>query len=186
MDVETDGPCAGMNSMLSLGAAAIGWDTWERKWSRTHTFSANIEPLEGCAPDNRTMEEFWKKNPAAWDAVCKDRELPQDAMRRFRTWVASVHIMWDRRPVAVGAPATFDYTFVRYYMLKFLGTDYPFGHSCIDMKSIAATTLKLPYYDAGKRSYPKKWKSDKFSHTHIAVEDAIEQAHLWSHIVDAQ
>lgn len=185
-DVETDGPCAGLNSMLSLGAAAVGWNTETHKWEVSHTFSANIKPLHDCSPDFKTMEEFWRKNPEAWKAATSNPEDAEDAMNRFRILVASVETVWGCRPTAVGAPATFDYAFVRYYMLRFLGNDYPFGHSCLDMKSVAATVLKIRYYDAGKRGYPKNWSSDKFKHTHIAVEDAIEQAYLWSHIVDAQ
>lgn len=184
LDVETDGPCPGMHSMLSLGAAAIGWDTDTHKWEMSHTFYANLEPLPECSQDHRTMEEFWKKNPEAWAAVLVDRDKPLDAMCRFRSWVASVHTMWGRRPVAVGAPAVVDYSFVRYYLLKFLKTDYPFGHRCVDVRSVASTALKLPYYEAGKSAYPKRWMKDGHRHTHISLDDAIEQGWIYARMVD--
>ena len=185
IDVETDGPCSGLNSMLSLGAASVMWSTETRKWEFSPVFSANIKPLPECKSDPKTIMGFWGKNQKAWAAATKDPETPENAMVRFRQWVASIHSMSGRRPVAVAAPAAFDYPFVRYYMMKFLGTDYPFGHSCLDMKTVASVILRSPYHDSGKRGYPKKWLSDGFEHTHIAVEDAIEQTHIFTRMLDS-
>jgi hypothetical protein len=91
---------------------------------------------------------------------------------------------WGRRPCALGAPAGFDFSYVRYYMIRMLRTDKPFGFSCIDMKSVASTLLKKEYYASGKRGYNKQWARDKFPHTHIAVDDAREQAWLFARMLD--
>ena len=183
-DVETDGPVPGLNSMLSLGAAAIGWDDVKKQWEQSHRFSANLVNLHGANMDGSTWK-FWQANPEAYAAATENQIEAWEAMTAFQNWLKEVRADWNRRPVAVGAPAVFDLAFVRYYMIRFLGTDAPFGHSGYDTKSVAATLLKQDYYDSGKSSYPKEWFDDNHKHTHIAVEDAIEQAYIWSHIVDA-
>ena len=63
IDIETDGPIPGPNSMLSIGNAAFNQfgklvDTWE----------VNLETLRGARPDPKTKTEFWDKNPKAWAA----------------------------------------------------------------------------------------------------------------------
>ena len=59
VDVETDGPVAGLHSMLSLGAAA--YNAWGQ---RVGTFSANLKTLPDATTDDRTMA-WWKGQPEA-------------------------------------------------------------------------------------------------------------------------
>ena len=184
-DVETYGKVPGLHSMISLGAVAIGWDTNLARWDITGMFSVNIEPLAGTICDPDTMD-FWQKNPEAWDAAHADPFPAENAMRKFQEWCFKQKEIWKHRKIAaVSAPCGFDFSFLRYYMIRFLGNDAPFGHSCIDMKSVASTKLQLSYRESGKSNYPAMWMADKMPHTHIGVEDALEQAMIWTRILDS-
>ncbi len=184
VDVETDGPCAGTSSMLSLGAAAIGWNTESHTWDMSHSFSANLIPLPECQADPMTTHEFWEKNPEAWDAVNVDQRPAGVVMQDFEAWLGKVRDAWKHRQMTmVCAPTAFDYPFLKFYMCNFLGVDKYLGHGCIDAKSVASTILKLPYRDTAK-SYPKAWSRDQFRHSHIAVEDAIEQAFWFCRMIE--
>ena len=55
----------------------------------------------------------------------------------------------------------------------------PFSFSCIDVKTYASVILNLPYRKSGKRSFPKDWFDKKNKHTHVALDDAIEQGHIF-------
>lgn len=130
------------------------------------------------------MSDFWEKNPAAWAAVTKDPRNPKEVMDDFANFLWKMRNITKRRPVAVCAPVGYDFSFVRYYMARYLNTDAPLGHSAIDVKTLVADRLKLPYYDAGKRNYPRHWLRDSFEHTHVAVEDAVEQGWIFCRILE--
>lgn len=184
-DVETYGPVPGLHSMISLGAVAIGWDTSASTWDVSGAFAINLAEVPGTAKDKDTMD-FWAKNPAALYEATRDPFDAETAMKHFKEWCDKQKNVWKFRKIAaVSAPCGFDFAFLRYYMIRFLGTDEPFGHSCIDMKSVASEKLKLPYRESGKSAYPAFWTSDKLPHTHIGVDDALEQAMIWSKMLDS-
>ena len=186
MDVESDGPVPGLNSMLSLGAVAIGWNNNKAEWQVTQSFNANLKSLpEPAAPDGRTMQEFWLKNPKAWTEATENAMDPAYIMSQFVDWCRDVQAFWGRRPIALCGPAGFDFAYVRYYLQRFTGDDFPFRHSCIDLKTVASMKLNLPYKDSGKSSYPKHWSRDMFPHTHKAVDDALEQGWLYARMLDS-
>ncbi|MEZ4308431.1 MAG: hypothetical protein R3F14_10345 [Polyangiaceae bacterium] len=81
------------------------------------------------------------------------------------------------RPVFVGYPASYDFLFVYWYLIRFTGKS-PFSFSALDIKSYAMALLKLPYRDSVKRNMPSHWFS-KSPHTHVALDDALEQGHLF-------
>lgn len=168
VDIEADGPIPGPNSMLSLGAAAF--EAENRK--PLSTFGANLRPLEGAKPDPDTMN-WWQSEPAAWAAATLDPQDPQVVMRAFVEWVEALPGV----PVFVGYPASYDQMFVHWYTVRFAGRD-PLGFSGLDIKTMAATLLRLPYRDATKRNMPKGWFQGCPKHTHKAVDDAIGQGVL--------
>jgi hypothetical protein len=105
--------------------------------------------------------------------VNRDREEPVRVMKDFSQWV--VH--QPGKPVFVGYPAGFDFLFVYWYLIKFCGVS-PFSFSAVDMKTYAMAVLGLPYRQSTKRNFPKSWfGGDK--HSHVAVEDAIEQGKIF-------
>jgi DNA polymerase III alpha subunit (gram-positive type) len=170
-DVETDGPIPGPHSMLSIGSAAYTADK-----ILVSTFSANLETLPAAQAHPKTAE-WWAKKPEALAACRKDLESPECAMRRYVTWTKAL----DGKPVFVAYPAGFDFMFVYWYLIKFVG-ESPFSHSALDIKSFAMALLKTDYRSSTKRNMPKRW-FDKLAHTHVALDDAIEQGALFCNML---
>ncbi|MDE3022422.1 MAG: exonuclease [Pseudomonadota bacterium] len=171
-DVETDGPIPGPHSMLSLGSAAYTADK-----QLITTFSANLETLPGATAHPETAK-WWASQPKAWDACRKDLVTPNDAMARYAAWIKSL----KGSPVFVAYPAGFDFLFVYWYLIRFAG-ESPFGHSALDVKTFAMAVLKTDYRKSTKRNMPKHW-FDKLPHSHIALDDALEQGALFCNMLN--
>lgn len=170
-DVETDGPIPGPHSMLSFGSAAYTADK-----HLISTFSANLETLEGASAHPKTAA-WWASQPEAWAACRKDLETPESAMARYVSWIKSL----KGKPVFVAYPAGFDFLFVYWYLIRFVG-ESPFSHSALDIKSFAMAVLKTDYRDSTKRNMPKRW-FDSLPHTHVALDDAIGQGALFCNML---
>ena len=169
-DVENDGPIPGANSMLSLGSAAYHPDG-----RLLGTFSRNLETLPGAKPSPKTMEEFWDKEPDAWAACRQDPVPPEQAMREFAAWIEEISERENGKPVFVAYPAGHDFLFVYWYLITFLGAS-AFSFSALDMKSLAMAILGTAYRESVNRNMPADWFAD-LPHTHIAVDDAVEQGY---------
>ena len=170
-DVETDGPIPGVYSMLSFASAAYLADK-----QLIGTFSANLENLPGAISHPQTME-WWQTQPGAWQACRADVQEPQAAMQNYLAWIKSL----PGRPVFVAYPAAFDFLFVYWYLIRFTG-ESPFSHSALDIKTYAMALLKKPYRESTKRNMPRRWFDD-FPHTHLALDDAIEQGALFCNML---
>jgi len=167
-DIEADGPCPGLFSMLSFGLAAFTLDK-----RLVGTFSRNLEVLDGAQTDERTMKWWAQADQAA--AYAKSREgltSPRGAMVDCKSWLEDMKVFG--RPIVVGAPSGFDFTFMYYYFQRFLG-ESPIGFASLDLRSYAAAVMKRQYRHVGKRQYPAEWIDDDLPHTHVALDDAIEQ-----------
>ena len=99
-------------------------------------------------------------------------------MKLYVEWVEGL----PGQPVFVGYPATFDFLFVYWYMMKFVGRS-PFSFSALDIKSFTMAVLKSTFRGSTKKSMPKRWFEGLPKHTHIAVDDAIEQGALFCKIL---
>jgi hypothetical protein len=170
-DVETDGPIPGPHSMLSFGSAAYLPDK-----TLVSTFSANLELLAGAAGHPDTMA-WWQKNQTAWEACRKDLQPPERAMKRYLGWVKGL----PGKPVFVAYPAGFDFLFVYWYLIRFAG-ESPFSFSALDIKSYAMAVLGTEYRETTKKRFPRRWFDD-LPHTHIALDDAIEQGAMFCNIL---
>ena len=170
-DVEADGPIPGPHSMLSFASAAYTEDK-----QLIATFSANLETLPG-AHAHPVQEAWWKTEPDAWAACRRDLQAPEAALVAYVEWVEAL----PGKPVFVAYPAGFDFLFVYWYLIRFTG-DSPFSHSALDMKSYAMAVLKTGYRDSTKRNMPRRW-FDKLPHTHVALDDAIEQGALFCNML---
>jgi hypothetical protein len=170
-DVETDGPIPGVNSMLSFGSAAYTADK-----VLLSTFTANLNVLPSAVSDPETMR-WWRGHPEAWaDARTNPRE-PEAVMRDYVAWVEQL----PERAVFVAYPAGFDFFFVYWYLMRFVGRS-PFSFSALDIKSYAMAVLRCDYRDAVKRNMPAEW-FDGLPHTHRALDDAIEQGALFCNML---
>jgi DNA polymerase III alpha subunit (gram-positive type) len=94
------------------------------------------------------------------------------------TWLKSL----PGRPVFVAYPAGFDFTFVYWYLVRF-GGENPFSHSALDVKTLAMALLNTDYRDSTKRNMPRRWFEQKHRHTHVALDDAIEQGSLFCNML---
>lgn len=170
-DVETDGPVAGKHSMLSIGSVAL---TAEK--ALISTFSANLETVPGLATDDATTA-WWATQPEAWAACRQNLESPTAGMLRYLAWLKSL----PGRLVFVAYPTAFDFPFVYWYLTQYTGEN-PFGYSVIDIKTYAMAMLRKPYRTCSKNSMPADW-FDPSKHTHIALDDALEQGALFCNML---
>ena len=83
----------------------------------------------------------------------------------------------------MSARAGFDFLFVYWHLMRFAG-ESPFSHSALDIKTYAMAMVKTGYRDATKRNMPKRWFDD-LPHTHVALDDAIEQGALFCNMLRA-
>lgn len=167
VDVETDGPIPADNSMLSLGAAAF-----QKDGTLIGTFFSNLKPLETATPNKDTMD-WWATNPVAYKAATDNAKDPKIVMNEFVDWVDNL----GGSPVFVGYPAGFDFLFCYWYMMHFVGRS-PFSFSALDIKTYAMAVMKTDYRKSTKRNMPKRWFPEN-KHSHVSVEDAIEQGKLF-------
>ena len=73
-------------------------------------------------------------------------------MSRYVAWVKGL----PGRPVFVAYPAGFDFLFVYWYLIRFVG-ESPFSFSALDVKSYAMAMLKTEYRESTKRNMPRRW-----------------------------
>ncbi|MFF8971335.1 exonuclease domain-containing protein [Streptomyces sp. NPDC014995] len=179
VDIEADGPIPGPYSMLSLGAAVAGVqdaDGFTAADPERHTFYRELRPIS---------EDFV---PEALAVSGLDRERlreeglePALALARFTGWVREVS--GGAQPVMCGYPASYDWTFLYWYLIRFTGAN-PFGHSgCLDMKTLYATKAGVPLRSVAKGTMPRELLSER-RHTHHALDDAVEQAELFARLME--
>jgi hypothetical protein len=170
-DIEVDGPIPGPYSMLSFGSAAYRADK-----ILISTFSANLETLPGASQHPDTMS-WWAERPEVWAASRRNLRDPAVAMSAYVKWLDSL----PGRPVFVGYPAAFDFLFVYWYLMRFVGRS-PFSFAALDIKTMAMVMLGKEYRHCSKKDMPRRW-FDEAPHTHIALDDAIEQGTLFCNML---
>jgi hypothetical protein len=170
-DVEADGPIPGPHSMLSLGSVAFRADG-----SEIGSFTANLELLPGASGHPDTMK-WWRQQPEAW-ASCRENPRPAaQVMKEYAAWLDTL----PGKPVLVGYPAAYDFMFVYWYLISFVGHS-PFSFSALDIKTMAMTMLKKDFYAATKNHLPKEWFGS-VRHSHVALQDALEQGVLFCNML---
>ncbi|WP_351222514.1 exonuclease [Streptomyces sp. NPDC002133] len=179
VDVEADGPIPGPYSMISLGAAVAGRQDAQGYVPAAdhgaHTFYRELRPIsEEFVPEALAVSGLDR------DRLIRDGSEPAAAMAAFVDWVREVST--GAQPVMCGYPASYDWMFLYWYLIRFTGAS-PFGHSgCLDMKTLYATKSRLPLRAVAKGTMPRMLLSRR-RHTHHALDDAIEQAELFSNLM---
>ncbi|MFJ8586599.1 3'-5' exoribonuclease domain-containing protein [Streptomyces sp. NPDC093595] len=178
VDIEADGPIPGPYSMLSIGAAVAGRqdaDGYTAANPEVHTFYRELRPIsDAFVPEALAVSGLDR------DRLAVEGSEPVSVMREFAAWVRRVGR--DAQPVMCGYPASYDWTFLYWYLLRFTGAS-PFSHSgCMDMKTLYATKARLPLRAVAKGTMPRELLSRR-RHTHHALDDAIEQAELFSNLM---
>ena len=163
VDIETSGPIIGRHSMLSLGACLV--DDVAATFARTlQPISAEAEPA-AMQIIGRSLDDFTKSG----------MEVSR-AMREFAAWIGSVRTSHD--PVFVGFNAAFDWGFVNWYFLTYVGEN-PFGIAPLDIKAYYAGLTGVEWKDTRSSKIPERFKPIS-RHTHDPLEDAIEQAAMFA------
>lgn len=149
IDVEADGPCPGLYSMLSF--AVVPLDNPQRAFYTTLAPISDLYVPEALAKSQFNREQSLEFTPA------------DVAMAKFKSWLANEpdadrRVMWSDNPA-------FDWQFFNYYSHKYLGEN-AFGHSA----------RRIGDYYAGlqnDRRQANKWKRLRTEkHTHNALDDA--------------
>ena len=174
-DIETDGPIPGPHSMLSFACVAVN-----TSGETVGEFSVNLDALPDAQP-HPTTEAFWRNEPEAWLACRENTIAPEQAMKEYVKWIGQM-VGHHSAPVFVGYPAGFDFTFIFWYLQYFTGGS-PFSWSALDMKTFAMALSGLPFKQAIKPKLPKEWLPEDLPHTHIALDDAREQAHIFANML---
>ncbi len=157
--------------MLSLASAAFTADK-----TLIGTFSVNLHTLPDAAPDPRTTA-WWSTKPEAWAACRQDPQRAEDVMPRYVTWLKAL----PGKPVFVGYPASYDFLFVHWYLVRG-SCESPFGVAALDMKTYAMALLGTPFRATTTHTMPRDW-FDKHVHTHVALDDALEQGAMFCNML---
>lgn len=182
VDIEADGPCPLLNSMLQFGAVFYDLDG-----NVIFEYSANIEPLDGATQDPDTMK-WWTeqevKNPGLWASMMVDRMSPLLAMQQFDSHVRRISKELNASPLVVAYPAGYDFTWTYVYLCKFVGKSVV-GFSALDMKTLAMTLIQRTYHDSSKARFPRKWSNSIYKHTHNALDDARGQGYMFWQMMES-
>jgi len=163
VDVETAGPIPGEYSMLALGACVVG--------APGDGFYAELQPLNGNA-----VPEALRVSGLDLAKLAASGERPEVALARFRDWVQ--HVAGAARPVFVGFNAGFDWSFVNWYCVRFLGAN-PFGFAALDIKSYYMGLTGCAWDDTRSSRIPVEFQPDQPG-DHHALADARAQAEMFA------
>ncbi len=175
VDIEADGPDPFANSMLSLGAVAVS-----AALDDAGTFTVNMTPRPGTAPNEKTLAWFRAEAPEAFAAIQVDPVAPAEAMARFVEFVESL----PAPRIFVAHPVIFDGAWVDHYLGLFTAVrlfDHAthqtplFARTALDLPSLVMGVTGRPYVECHRGRLPEGWFGD-VPHTHDALDDALGYA----------
>ena len=162
VDIEASGPIPGEYSMLSIGACDV--------YRPDRAFSCLIKPTSANA-----VPEAMAVTGLSLEDLSNDGLAPEIAMKQFAQWVGEVS--GNGTPVLVGLNAPFDWSFVNYYFVRYLGLN-PFGISALDIKALFMGAQKCSW-KATRSSNMKSVTGAQGQGNHNALDDARFQAELF-------
>lgn len=175
-DVETDGSIPGVYSMLSFAIVPAGrfdGTRFERPANFENVFYRELKPISELF-EPRALEV----NGLDRNRLIQSGASPESAMTEACDWIRA--IAGNAQPVLVAYPLSFDWTWLYWYFVRFSQHGSPFSHSsCFDMKTAYAVKARRPISQSGRSSVTQVLKPTR-PHTHHAVDDAIEQAEVFS------
>jgi DNA polymerase III epsilon subunit-like protein len=169
VDVETSGPIPGDYSMLALGACVVG--------RGDDGFYAELKPIS-----DRSVPDALKVSGFQLGELVLSGEHPEDALTRFRDWVGRV--CGGARPVFVGFNAGFDWSFVNWYFIHFLGQN-PFGFAPLDIKAYYMGLVGCAWEETKSSRIPLEFQPARPG-DHNALNDARAQAEMFQKMLAAE
>lgn len=166
VDVEAAGPIPGTYSLLAIGACVVG--------SPEQSFYSELAPI-----NDAFVAKAMAVHGLSLPKLKSNGEAPAAAIARLEQWI--IHVSDGGRPVFVAFNATFDWMFVHWYFVTYLGRD-PFGISGLDIKAYAMGKHRLTWGETVKKNVKKLYPTNQ-PHTHNALDDAREQAELFAQML---
>ena len=120
VDVETAGPIPPDYSLLSIGACSV--------FEPQSTFYIELQPV-----NDQLTPEAAQVHKLSLEGLAVEGIPPAIAMQRFEAWIAEQSAP-PKQPVFVAFNAAFDWMFINYYFMHYLGRN-PFGHAALDIKA---------------------------------------------------
>ncbi len=167
VDIEANGPTPGEYSMVSLGACLVG--------RPEESFYVELKPL-----NDRFDRKALSVSGLTMEHLREMGEEPAAATARFVRWVEE-KAGATHRPVFVAFNATFDWMFVHWYLIRFVGKS-PFGVSGLDIKAYFMGMDGCAWGDTRKSDVRRRFPPRQ-AHTHHALEDAREQAEIFAQML---
>jgi DNA polymerase III epsilon subunit-like protein len=168
IDVETSGPIPGEYSLLSIGACSV--------LQPRSSFYVELKPLN----DNFT-EQAMSIHRLSLARLKEHGEDPAQAISRFNTWLDE-QAAPSQRPVFVAFNAAFDWMFLSYYFYHYLGRN-PFGHAPLDIKAYYMGKFGVSWAETSMRYVSPRFLGNQ-PLTHHALRDAIDQADIFSQLLE--
>lgn len=178
-DVETDGPIPGPFSVLSFALVFAGTFDGQRftRSDLKETFYRELRPIS-----EHYEPEALRVNGLDRDRLCIEGAFPESAMTEAARWVTQM--AGRATPVLVAYPLSFDWAWLYWYFVRFSADGSPFNHSrCFDIKTAFAIKAGVPIAEAGRSKLLQSLHPHR-SHTHHALEDAIEQAEIFANVFE--
>lgn len=149
VDVEADGPCPGLYSMIEIGAMVV-----DREMDKT--FYGKLAPLDTAGSQLAALNAIGKTI-----AEIEQYPDPKKTMMGFDTWLKTINTN-NNRLSFISDNNGFDWQFVNYYFWKFIERN-PFGHSS---NNLANTFGGLNHELRESFKHLRKTK-----HTHHPIDD---------------
>ena len=147
VDVESDGPLLGVNSMVCFGAVVVRPGLADTFYGKTRPLTRTYDP-SALAVSGFTRDEH------------KEFDDPGEVMADFGEWVELQSV---NRPVLISDNNGYDASWINYYFHRFMGKN-PFGFSSRRIGDLYCGLVK----DA-----QAQWKFlRKTTHDHNPVNDA--------------
>jgi hypothetical protein len=161
VDVESDGPAAGLYSMVSIGIVKL-----DRELKTT--FKAHFAPVS----------DRWLPEALAISGITREQHLAYpDPDIGTCDMIAFLAEHSADRPVFVSDNPAFDFQWPAYYCAR-IGEPNPFGHSARRIGDLYAGLTR-------KWSASSDWKQfRKTNHSHDPVDDALGNAEALIHLAD--
>jgi DNA polymerase III epsilon subunit-like protein len=163
VDVEASGPYPGRYSLLSIGASLVS--------DPTQGFYVELKPAsKEVDPTALRVSQLDIKKLTA------EGVEPGAAMRSFADWIHKVAPN-GHRALMVGFNAPYDWSFINYYFLEYLGEN-PFGHTAVDIKAYYMGLIGCPWEETSMLYLSPRFLKGK-DLPHNALADARLQADLF-------
>lgn len=153
VDVETDGPIQGRNSMVCFGAVIV-------EPSLKKTFYGKVRPIsDEYDPESLSISGFSREEHLTF-------EDPAEVMKQFAEWINENTV---NKPILISDNNGYDAAWINWYFLTYYGSN-PFGWSSRRIGDL---------YCGLKKNSKSQWKWLRDApHNHNPVSDALGNAQV--------